>query len=67
MPNSHPNVSDLIGSREACRILDIDKATLSRWISAGRIEPVTQLPGKNGAYLYHRRDIEALCVPQDAA
>jgi predicted site-specific integrase-resolvase len=56
---------DLIGSREACRILDIDKSTLSRWVAAGRLVQVTQLPGKNGAYLFTRAAVEAL-LPEPA-
>jgi excisionase family DNA binding protein len=54
--------TDLIGSTEACRLLDIDKRTLVRWISAGRVIPAYRLPGKNGAYLFRRADIEALVV-----
>jgi predicted site-specific integrase-resolvase len=57
MPNERP---DLIGSAEACDILDIDRATLSRWVSAGRIDYWVRLPGKNGAMLFDRRVVLAL-------
>lgn len=50
----------LMGSKEACRLLDIDKSTLSRWVAAGKLTPVTQLPGINGAFLFNRVDVEAL-------
>ncbi len=54
MPN------DIIGSTEACTILKIDKATISRWVAAGRITPVAKLPRKNGAFLFARADIDAI-------
>jgi excisionase family DNA binding protein len=55
-----PTYNDLIGSAEAARILGIDKPTLTRWVAAGRITPAHKLPGKNGAFLFHRADITAL-------
>lgn len=52
--------TDLIGSADACRILRIDRSTLSRWVAAGRIAPVHRLPGATGALLFSRADVEAL-------
>jgi len=52
--------TDLIGSRESCRILQIDKSTLSRKVADGSIKPASKMPGRNGAYVFHRRDVEAL-------
>jgi predicted site-specific integrase-resolvase len=52
--------TDLIGSSESCRILEIDKSTLSRWVADGVITPASKMPGRNGAYVFHRRDVEAL-------
>lgn len=53
---------DSIGSREVCQRLDIDKATLSRWVrsSPPRLTPVLKLPGKNGAMLFDPADVEAI-------
>ena len=51
--------SDLIGTRDACEILGIDRATLTRRVAAGKVAS-HKLPGKTGAYLYSRADIEAL-------
>jgi predicted site-specific integrase-resolvase len=52
---------DMIGSREVCRILNIDKATLARWVKAGRLEPVLRLgDADNSAFVYRRADVEAL-------
>ena len=56
----HTQTSQNIGSREACQILFIDKSTLSRWVLMGRITPIHQNPGKNGAMIFARNDVEAL-------
>ena len=57
----------LIGSSESCRILEIHPATLVRWVASGRIAPAHKLPGKNGAYLFQRADVEALAAERDKA
>jgi predicted site-specific integrase-resolvase len=52
---------DLIGSRDVCRIFEIDKSTLSRWVAAGKLTPALRLNEKtNGAFLFHRKDVEKL-------
>ena len=55
-----PDQDELIGSAESCRILDVHPATLGRWVCAGTLTPAYKLPGKNGAYIFHRSDIEAI-------
>ena len=52
----------LLGSKQVCDTLRIDKATLSRWVATGRVTPAHQLPGRNGARLFHRADVEALAA-----
>lgn len=54
------NEPDLIGAREACRILDVNRSTLTRWVEAGRLTPKVRLPGDNGAHLFDRGDVERL-------
>lgn len=49
---------DLIGTTEAAQIIDVDKATLTRWVASGRIAAATKLPKKNGAYLFTRDEVE---------
>ncbi len=58
------NHDDLIGGSEAAQLLNVHRSTLGRWTQAGRINPVTQLPGRNGVVLYRRSDIDALIVEQ---
>lgn len=61
------DVLEMIGSREACKILDVDKSTLSRWVAAGRVRPAQKLPGRNGALLFHAADIDALAAARKKA
>jgi predicted site-specific integrase-resolvase len=58
---------NIIGSTEACTILNVDKATISRWVAAGRITPVGKLPRKNGAFFFSRDAIEALATERASA
>jgi len=50
----------LIGAAEACRILGIDRSTLSRRIRDGKLAPLAQLDGPNGAFVFDRTDVEGL-------
>ena len=58
---------DLIGSKDACRILNVDRATLVRWVWAGELTPAMKLPSKNGAYLFARADIDTLAASREVA
>lgn len=62
-----PMPNDLIGSTEAARILSIDKATLSRWVTTGQLRAAYKLPAKNGAYFFNRADIETLAAERAAS
>lgn len=62
-----PTHSEFIGSKQACEILGIDKATLTRWATAGMVTAAHKLPGRNGAYLFDRRDIEAIARQRASA
>jgi predicted site-specific integrase-resolvase len=54
----HP---DVVGSNEATQILGLtDKSTISRYVAAGKLTPVMQLPGKRGAFIFNRADVERL-------
>lgn len=54
MPNP-----DLIGSKEACSILDRDRSSLTRYVQEGRLVAVSKLPGRNGAFVFDRAAVEA--------
>lgn len=51
---------DLLRSLEAAERLGIDRATFNRWVAAGRITPAVEFPGKRGARLFRRADVERL-------
>ncbi len=54
---------DLIGTTEASRILDRDKATVTRWVADGRLRPIARPNTKrNSAFLFSRSDIESLAA-----
>ncbi|KAB2583974.1 hypothetical protein BS297_17665 [Rhodococcus erythropolis] len=55
-------IQDLIGSTESCRLLRVDKSTLTRWAKTGVLNPATKLPGRNGALLFERTDVEKLAA-----
>jgi Helix-turn-helix domain len=60
--------ADLIGSAEACEILDgIDRATLVRRIARGELKTVTKLPGLNGQWLFDRAEVLRHKAEVDAA
>jgi predicted site-specific integrase-resolvase len=59
--------NELIGSKEACEMLSIDRSTLTRWVQAKKIEPVKKLNGIRGANLFDPADIEALARTSRAA
>lgn len=63
-----PPPTDLIGSAESCRILgDVNRTTLTRWVAEGRLAAATKLPGANGAFLFHRAEVERLARERSAA
>lgn len=60
MPYTVP--SDLVGSKDVCARLDINRSTLTRWVADGRIAPAVRLPGRNGAMLFDPADVDALAA-----
>ena len=62
-----PTSGNLIGSAEACDVLGIDRSTLTRWVAAGKVSPSVRLPGRSGAMLFDREDIDALLAEAGAS
>lgn len=55
--------ADEITTREALTILGMaDPSSISRFVAERKLKPSRKLPGKTGAYLFRRRDIEALAT-----
>ncbi len=61
------NTVDLIGSAEACRILQVNPSTLTRWVADGEIQEAHKLPKKNGARLFDRKVIEGKAAERTQA
>lgn len=55
----HNHSAEII-TPEACEILGVDRATLLRWVAAGKVQASRKLPGKTGAFLFNRKYIESL-------
>ena len=51
---------DLLASQDVCERLDINRSTLSRWVASGRVKPAQRLPGKTGAFLFTRAEVDRL-------
>jgi excisionase family DNA binding protein len=56
--------SELIDTAEACVILGVHKATVSRWVASGRLTAAASLPG---GHVFHRAEVETLRRDIDAA
>jgi excisionase family DNA binding protein len=58
--------TDLVTTAEAAEILGRPLATINRWASEGRLPRAAKLPGRTGANLYRRSDVEALASERRA-
>jgi predicted site-specific integrase-resolvase len=58
---------DLIPSVEVCKILGINRSTLSRWVTAKKITPALKLTGRTQPMFFERADVESLRKPAAAA
>lgn len=45
---------------QVCEDLDIDRATLVRWVAREIAAPAMKLPGPNGAYLFAPAEVDRL-------
>jgi excisionase family DNA binding protein len=59
--------SEFIGSAEVARLLRINQVTVSRWVASGDLVPAHKLPGKNGAYLFKREDVDRVAADRASA
>lgn len=60
MHNTTHSAPDLIPTSEAAKVLRVHVATISRMVARGDLTPAVKTPGKRGAYLFHREDVDAL-------
>lgn len=57
---THMPSFDILSTRETAESLNVGVRDVQRLIAGGRLTPITKLPGKTGAYLFNRSDVEAL-------
>ena len=58
--------SPLIGSAQAAKTFDVDRATFNRWVKAGRIPVALEMDGETGARLFDADVIEQLAAARRA-
>lgn len=57
---THTTSAGDLTTAQACEILGIDRATLTRWVEKETIRPSFKFPGRTGGFLFRRADIQAL-------
>jgi DNA-binding transcriptional MerR regulator len=53
-------MSEPITSRQAAEVAGTTVTTINRWVAAGRLTPVIEVPGYRGARLFDPADVAAL-------
>jgi excisionase family DNA binding protein len=56
-----------MSSAEAAHRLGVNRSTLTRWVSAGRITPVLTVPGYRGDFLFDPADVETLKLERQSS
>lgn len=52
----------LIGSAQAAKVFDVDRATFNRWVAAGQIPTEIEMDGPTGARLFDADLIDQLAA-----
>lgn len=52
----------LIGSRTAAAVLGVHVSTVTRYVADGILVPATKLDRGNGAFVFHRHEVEELAA-----
>lgn len=60
MQNDTQTDNDLLTTAVVAQMLYKDVSTISRMVARGDLVPAVKVPGKRGAYLFRRSDVEAL-------
>jgi excisionase family DNA binding protein len=55
-----------ITTTEVAELLGIARSTVRQRVDNGKLVPIGQLPGRNGAYLFDAEQIEALAAERTA-
>lgn len=61
-----PELPPLLSAQEAAELLGKDDSTIHRWATSGRLKPAYEMPGKTGARLFLKSEVEQLKAELDA-
>lgn len=68
MPNTvREALPDLVPSATVAELLDVDRATVTRWAQTGKLAAAAKAPGLRGANLFRREDVLNLLDARSAA
>lgn len=62
----HDEGDKWVTTADAAAILEVHVRTVHRLTESGELNPAIKIPGKTGAYMYHRADVEALAQSRRA-
>lgn len=54
----HNETHHLLTSAAVCERLGCNRATLTRWVKGGRLNPSLKMPGLRGAYLFASAEVD---------
>lgn len=62
-------MDDLLPTKAVADLLGKTVATVNRWVLEGKLHPAVEMPGKTGARLFRRSDVDAFMAvePTEAA
>ncbi len=55
---------ELLPTATVAELLGKTVTTINRWVLEGKLIPAVDMPGRTGARLFRRSDVEALLAPQ---
>lgn len=59
--------TEILTTRAVAERFGVTPSAVSRWVHAGKLEPMTKIPGLTGAYLFTREAVDAFAAERDAA
>lgn len=57
------DTTDLIPTADVAEMLGKSVATINRWAAENKLVPAMEFPGKKGARMFRRSEVEALLAP----
>jgi len=61
------NLEHEITTAQAAEVLDVEHRSVFRMVRRGELTPTAKLPGRTGAYLFDRDEVDALAQQREKA